>query len=104
MALPDMSVEDHKKALESAKAARTKRAGLLRKVTSGELTVSEVLKLADEDACYERIKVVALIKALPGYGEVRAARLMNNLGIAESRRLRGLGEHQRAALEQYFAE
>ena len=100
MALPDMPREDRARALEQAKAARTRRAELLREVSSGARTVAEV---ADGDACYERIKVIALIKAVPGYGDVLARRLMEEIGIAESRRLRGLGYKQRAALLEHFS-
>ncbi len=102
MALPDMSPEDRAKALESAKQARTKRAALLKRVSRGELTVAKVLSMADKDKCYERIKVIQLLKAVPGYGEIRATKLMEDLGIAESRRLRGLGFRQRENLIEHF--
>ncbi len=103
MALPDMSPKDRAKALENAKNARSKRAALLKQVSNGELTVSDVLDKADDDECIARIKVTSLIKAVPGYGEVRAENLMKELGIAESRRLRGLGFKQRANLIDHFA-
>ena len=41
-------------------------------------------------------------ESLPGVGKVRAKQIMERLGIAESRRVRGLGANQRAALEQEF--
>lgn len=103
MALPDMSSEDRIKALENAKAARSRRAALLREVTAGTTTVAQVLEMAQGDPCYERIKVTALLKAVPGYGDIRVERLMKSLRIAESRRLRGLGPHQRAALIEHFS-
>jgi hypothetical protein len=34
---------------------------------------------------------------------VRAQRIMDRLGISATRRVRGLGTHQRAALEREFA-
>jgi ribosomal protein S13 len=40
---------------------------------------------------------------MPGVGKVRAARIMERLGIAESRRVRGLGPVQRQALAEEFA-
>ena len=40
----------------------------------------------------------AALTSLPGLGKVKAARLMERLGIAESRRLRGLGAKQKEAL------
>ena len=39
---------------------------------------------------------------MPGVGRVKARRIMRELGIAESRRLRGLGQHQIAALVARF--
>ena len=44
------------------------------------------------------MRVSALLAALPGYGKVRAAALLDELGIASTRRVRGLGARQRAAL------
>ena len=49
-----------------------------------------------------KMKVSALLESLPGVGKVRAKQIMERLGIAESRRVRGLGTNQRAALEQEF--
>ena len=37
-----------------------------------------------------------------GVGKVRAKQIMERLGIAESRRVRGLGANQRSALEAEF--
>ena len=47
-------------------------------------------------------KVTELLEALPGIGKVRAALIMNQLGIATTRRVRGLGIHQRKALVEFL--
>jgi len=39
-----------------------------------------------------------LLESLPGYGKTKAAALLVDVGIAPSRRLRGLGPKQQAAL------
>ena len=39
---------------------------------------------------------------MPGVGKIRAAQIMERLGISETRRVRGLGDKQREALEQEF--
>jgi ribosomal protein S13 len=49
-------------------------------------------------------KVVSVLESLPGVGKVRARNLMRELDISESRRLRGLGTNQRAALLQKFGD
>jgi len=44
------------------------------------------------------MKVLAVLEALPGTGKVKARRLMEHVGISETRRLQGLGAKQREAL------
>jgi ribosomal protein S13 len=49
-----------------------------------------------------KMKVSALLEALPGVGKVRARQIMEEIGISESRRVRGLGTNQVAALVERF--
>ena len=44
------------------------------------------------------MKVVSVLESLPGLGKVKARRLMETVGISESRRLQGLGAKQRDEL------
>jgi ribosomal protein S13 len=44
------------------------------------------------------MRVSALLESMPGVGKVRAAGIMEELGISPSRRVRGLGANQAAAL------
>ena len=39
-----------------------------------------------------------MLESLPGVGKVKARRLMEDIGIADNRRVRGLGAQQRKAL------
>ena len=48
------------------------------------------------------MKVLAVIEALPGVGKVKARRTMEEIGIADTRRVRGLGEQQQKALLEAF--
>lgn len=97
MAIPQLSPEERKAALEKAKAARIKRAQVRDDLKSGKLTLEKVLTMKD-DPVVGRMKVATLIETLPGYGKAKAEKIMLELRIAESRRLRGLGERQEAAL------
>lgn len=97
MAIPQLSPEERKAALEKAKAARIKRAEVRDELKSGKLSLSQVLDMKD-DPIVGRMKVSTLIETLPGYGKAKAEKVMRELQIADSRRLRGLGERQRAAL------
>ena len=44
------------------------------------------------------MKVSALIESLPGYGKAKAAKIMDELSISASRRVKGLGARQREQL------
>lgn len=97
---PRLTAEQRAGALGVATAARSVRAQARADLKSGRLGLSELLERADADAQLAAMRVTELLTALPGYGKVRAAALLSELRIAESRRLRGLGPHQRAALLQ----
>jgi signal recognition particle GTPase len=95
---PALSPEQRAAALEKAAAARTARAELKEKLKMGSVTLADVLKKADTDDVIGKLKVLALLESLPGVGKVKARRLMEEIGISETRRVRGLGPQQRQAL------
>ena len=66
MALPQLTDEQRKAALEKAAAARHARAELREKIKKGEVSLKSVLE--SQDAIASRMKVSALIESLPGYG------------------------------------
>ena len=74
MALPQLTDEQRKAALEKAAQARHERAELREKIKSGKVTLEEVLDSDDPIAC--RMKVSTLIESLPGYGKAKAAKIM----------------------------
>ena len=102
MALPPLTPDQRAAALEKAARARKERAEVKARLKKAELTLSQVLKDGQTDDILGKMKVSALLEAVPGIGKVRARQIMERLGIAESRRVRGLGANQRAALEQEF--
>ena len=102
MALPQLTEEQRAAALEKAAAARRARAELKDRLKRGGTTIGEVLKQSDSDEVLGKMKVSALLEAMPGVGKVRAAAIMGDLEIAPSRRLRGLGDRQRKALLNHF--
>ena len=96
MALPQLTDEQRKAALEKAAAARHARAELREKIKKGETSLEEVLNADDPIAA--RMKVSALIESLPGYGKAKATKVMDELGISATRRVKGLGARQREQL------
>jgi len=101
MALPSLTPEEKKKALEKAQSMRKTRAELRAKLKAGSVKFSDVLAEAD-DAVVQRMTVSYLLKSLPRVGKVKASKIMEEIGIDESRRVQGLGKRQKEALLARF--
>lgn len=102
MALPPLTPDQRAAALEKAAKARKDRAEVKNNLKRGSTTLPAVLKQGQTDDIVGKMKVSSLLEAMPGVGKVRARQIMERLGIAESRRVRGLGANQRSALENEF--
>ncbi len=77
--------------------ARRRRAAIKRSLAEGG-SVREVIAQRHDDPAVARMRARDLVEACPGIGPMRATRILAECHVAESRRLRGLGEHQVAAL------
>jgi len=95
---PPLSPEQRAVALQKAAEARKVRAELKEQLKMGTLTLRELLDRAGGSDIVGKMKVVNVLEALPGLGKVKARRLMEEIGIAETRRLAGLGAKQRESL------
>ena len=103
MALPPLTPEQRQAALAKAAAARRERAEVKNRLKNSGASISDVLAEGQTNDVVGKMKVMDLLQAVPGLGKIRAGQLMERLGIAESRRVRGLGTKQIAALEREFA-
>jgi signal recognition particle GTPase len=100
---PILTPEQREAALAKAAEARRARAELKEKLKMGSLTLNELLAQADASDIVGKMKVLAVLESLPGVGKVRARRTMEEIGIADTRRVRGLGEQQRRSLLDAFS-
>ncbi len=98
MPLPSLSPEQRAAALEKAAEIRKARAELKDQLKSGKTSLGAVLSRAEADDVVGKLKVRDVLQAMPGIGKIRAQQIMEKLRIADSRRLRGLGDQQRKAL------
>lgn len=98
MALPAQTDEQRKAALDKATVVRRHRAQVKKSLKEGETSLSEAL--CDEKC--DRMRVSELLRALPGVGAARAEAIMEDLGISEGRRVKGLGTRQRRELLARF--
>jgi hypothetical protein len=102
MSLPTLTPEQRTEALQKAILVRRERSEVKNSLKKGAVTLSAVIADADENDAIAKMKVTALLTAMPGVGKKRAAQIMQQIGIAPNRSVRGLGLNQRAALEQEF--
>jgi hypothetical protein len=102
MAAPKMTDEQRAAALARAAEARRVRAEIKQLLKTGSLTLPDVFERAEADDLVAGIKVSALVVSMPHMGKVKAKRLLEDIGIADNRRLRGLGPRQKTALLESF--
>ena len=102
MALPPLTPQQRAAALEKAAAARRTRAELKVRMKAAGVSLEDVLDSGGSDDAVGKMKVLAVLEAMPGVGKVRAQRLMERLEISPARRVRGLGVKQRVALLAEF--
>lgn len=100
---PQRTPEQRQAALDKALEVRRVRSDIKNRLKMGTITLSELLQRADEDDMVAGIQVLKVVESLPGVGKVAARRTMEELGIAESRKLSGLGPQQRKALLEAFS-
>lgn len=98
---PQLSPEQRAAALAKAAEARAARAELKARLKMGSLSLSDAL--ASTDDTVGKLKVVSLLESLPGVGKVKARRIMEEIGIADNRRVQGLGAQQKQALLEQLA-
>ena len=101
--LPEMTDEERAAALARAGEARRVRAEIKHLLKTGSLQFSDVLERADEDDLVAGTKVEAIIASMPGMGKVSTAKLIEEVGIAHNRTIRGLGKNQREQLLERFS-
>ena len=88
-----MTPEQRAAALEKAREVRAKRSEITKKLSMGIMSAEDALKKAD-DPIIGRMKVKSFINALPGYGKIKTEKLLEELGIPDTRRIQGLGSRQ----------
>ncbi|WP_168581252.1 integration host factor, actinobacterial type [Gephyromycinifex aptenodytis] len=102
MALPQLTPEQRADALEKAAAARRQRAAVKSDLKTSAVSLKSVIADGKKDDVIGKMKVSSLLESMPGVGRVRARQIMEEVGISETRRVRGLGANQIAALLERF--
>ena len=104
MALPPLTPEQRSAALEKAAQARRERASVKNRLKYAQGDLGEVITEGKQNDVIGKMRVSALLESMPGVGRVKARALMEEIGISESRRVRGLGQNQITALLDRFGK
>ncbi len=99
---PQLTPEQREQALKKAAEARAARAEVKNQLKMGTLTLPAALESTSDSV--GKLKVVSLLESLPGVGKIKARRIMDEVGIADNRRVQGLGAQQKQALLEHFGK
>lgn len=99
---PQLTPEQRADALAKAAVARAARAEVKNQLKNGDLSLEAALQATD--STIGKLKVVSLLESLPGVGKVKARKLMDEIGIADNRRVQGLGAQQKASLLEHLGK
>ncbi|HWQ23774.1 MAG TPA: integration host factor, actinobacterial type [Gaiellaceae bacterium] len=97
---PARSLDQRMEALQRANDVRVRRARLKRDLKAGRVQIESIL--LDPPEWVSTAKVFDMLMAVPKFGRVKAARLLNQCRISQSKTVGGLSERQRAELVQLF--
>jgi guanylate kinase len=95
---PTLSAEERARAGAAAVAARRQRAEVKAKISQGEMSFQQAIY--SPSIAVQKMRVIDLLRALPGVGEKRAVLIMERIQISPTRRIAGLGKRQISALEK----
>ncbi len=98
---PKLTPEQRKAGLEKALKLRRERAELKKNLKRGKISLKEVLEMSGQTV--ERIKAKDILTSLPGVGKIKAGKIMNEVKIAVSRRVKGLGVRQTKEILSRFS-
>jgi hypothetical protein len=101
-----LSPQARQEALARSIQVRQYRAGVRKELATGARTLRDVLNSAQaettEGEMLARMKVRDVLESIPHIGPVRASAVMETVGVAPNRRLRGLGPRQIEELAERF--
>ena len=95
---PQISPEQRLAALEKAARVRTQRAEIKADLKKGSVSLASLLERARNEDLVGKMKVSNVLENLPGVGKAKAQKVMEQVGISDTRRLAGLGTNQRNQL------
>ena len=97
---PLRSLDQRMEALKRANDIRVQRARLKKDLKEGQVQIEAIL--LDPPDYVSTAKVFDMLMAVPKFGRVKAARLLNQCRISQSKTVGGMSERQRTELVSLF--
>jgi hypothetical protein len=97
---PVRSLDQRMEALKRANDIRVRRAKLKKDLKDGRVQIETIL--LDPPDYVSTAKVFDMLMAVPKFGRVKAARLLNQCRISQSKTVGGMSERQRGELVSLF--
>ena len=97
---PARSLDQRMEALQRANHIRVRRAQLKKDLKDGRAQIDSIL--LDPPDWVSTAKVFDMLMAVPKFGRVKAARMLNQCRISQSKTVGGLSERQRTELVGLF--
>ena len=97
---PLRSLDQRMEALKRANHIRVRRAQLKKDLKDGRVQIDSILN--DPPDWVSTAKVFDMLMAVPKFGRVKAARLLNQCRISQSKTVGGLSDRQRQELIGLF--
>ncbi len=89
--------------IEHARSIRKYRGGLKKDLKKEKISLEELLaKKEIYDIYIANMNVFDIVLSLPGYGRVKAEKIMKELKINSCKKFKGLGKKQRKSLSDFF--
>ena len=95
---PSRTLEQRRQSLALANEVRTARSRLKEQLKQGVVSLDSLFE--DYPSCLATAKVTELVRALPGYGQVRADKLLTECRISPAKTVAGLTPRQRQTLRE----
>jgi hypothetical protein len=99
--LPSLTMGQRREALGKAQEMRSERKRIRERLKKGDLSLKDALDKSDSEVL-AKMRVNYLLASLPRVGKTTARKIMDDVGIDDSRRVQGLGKRQREALLERF--
>jgi len=103
MTVPFISREKRDESLKKARYYKIQRSEIKQSIKKGNMPLSDVFEGNGElKDIIANIKIIDIVKSLPGIGEIKAKKILKSLYISDKKTLKGLSEKQKESFKRYF--